>query len=128
MFGFFEPREMRRFFAARGISCVKRVHAPGGNKSFDTSKKWLKPSRGMFAYDSITVSSAWELVSVSMCYSQGDGVNTPCLGVCTVPTSCVRLCSLVVPFLSCVLCGYLSWHGHVLPGTKVIKIMCVNQL
>ena len=31
---------------------------------------------GMFAYDSITVSSAWKLISVSMCYSQGDGVNT----------------------------------------------------
>ena len=30
----------------------------------------------MFAYDSITVSSAWELTSVSMRYSQGDGVNT----------------------------------------------------
>ena len=30
----------------------------------------------VFAYDSITVSSAWELTSVSMRYSQGDGVNT----------------------------------------------------
>ena len=30
----------------------------------------------LFAYDSITVSSAWELTSVSMHYSQGDGVNT----------------------------------------------------
>ena len=30
----------------------------------------------MFAYDSITVSSAWELTSVSMRYSQGEGVNT----------------------------------------------------
>ena len=27
-------------------------------------------------HGSITVSSAWELISVSMCYSQGDGVNT----------------------------------------------------
>ena len=33
-------------------------------------------SRGMLTYDSITVSSAWELTSVSMRYSQGDGVNT----------------------------------------------------
>ena len=24
--------------------------------------------------------------------------------------------------------GYLPWHSHVLPATKVIKIMCVNQL
>ena len=30
----------------------------------------------MFVYDSITVSSAWELTSVSMHYSQGEGVNT----------------------------------------------------
>ena len=55
---------------------VKRAHAPGGNKTFETNKKRLKSSRGMFAYDSITVSSAWELTSVSMHYSQGDGVNT----------------------------------------------------
>ena len=55
---------------------VKRVHAPGGNKTFETSKKRLKSSRGMFEYDSITVSSAWELTSVYMRYSQGDGVNT----------------------------------------------------
>ena len=27
-------------------------------------------------YDSITVSSTWELTSVSMYYSQGDGVYT----------------------------------------------------
>ena len=101
---------------------------------FETGKKRLKSSGGMFTYDSITVSSAWELISVSMCNSQGDGVNTPCLGLCTVPTGsvrlcsvvlrCVRLCSFLVPFL----CGYLPWHGHVLPGTQVIKIMCVNQL
>ena len=41
----------------------------------------------MFAYDVMTVSSAWELIPVPMCYSQGDGVNTPRLGLCTVPTS-----------------------------------------
>ena len=44
---------------------------------FETNKKRLKSSRGMFAYDSITVSPAWELILVSMCYSQGDRVNTP---------------------------------------------------
>ena len=43
---------------------------------FEINKKRLKSSRGMFAYDSITVSSAWELTSVSTRYSQGDGVNT----------------------------------------------------
>ena len=36
----------------------------------------LKLSRGMFGYVSITVSSACGLTSVSMRYSQGDGVNT----------------------------------------------------
>ena len=30
----------------------------------------------LFAYDSITVSSAWELTSVSMRYSQGAQINT----------------------------------------------------
>ena len=29
-----------------------------------------------YDYDSITVSSAWELTSVHMRYSQGDGVHT----------------------------------------------------
>ena len=48
------------------IISVKRVHAPGGDKTFETNKKRLKSSRGMFAYNSITVSSAWELISVSM--------------------------------------------------------------
>ena len=42
----------------------------------ETSKKRLKSSRAMFAYDSITVSYASELTSVSMRYSQGDGFNT----------------------------------------------------
>ena len=32
--------------------------------------------RSLLSYDSITVSSTWELASVSMRYSQGDGVNT----------------------------------------------------
>ena len=42
---------------------------------FEISRKRLS-SRGMLNDDSITVSSAWELTSVSMRYSQGDGVNT----------------------------------------------------
>ena len=32
-----------------------------------------------------TVSSAWELTSVSMHYSQGNGVHTPLSRACTVP-------------------------------------------
>ena len=81
---------------------VKRVHAPGENKTFETSKKRRKSSTGMFAYDSIIVSSAWELTSVSMRYSQGDGVNTSLsrLMYCTH-----ELCSVV--FGSVCLCSFL---------------------
>ena len=60
-----------------------------------------------YDYDSITVSSAWELTSVSMCYSQGGGVHTPlsrlvlyprycsycgCCGVCGLPSA--RSCAV----------------------------------
>ena len=41
----------------------------------------------MFEYDSIIVSYTRELTSVSMCYSEEDGVDTSLLGLCTVPTS-----------------------------------------
>ena len=75
---------------------VKRVHAPWGNKTFETSKKRLKSSRGMFKYDSMTVSSAWELISVSMRYSQGGGVNT---SLSRLMYCAHVVCSLVVPFL-----------------------------
>ena len=80
-------------------------------------------SRGMFRYDSITVSCARELASVSMRYSQGG------LGLCTVRTIsiglCVRWSFRSVP-VSCVQLS--SVHGHVLPGTLIIKIMRGNQL
>ena len=89
-------------------------------------------SRGMSSYDSITVSSAWELTSVSMRYSQGDEVNTF--------RSRITYCTHVLVFhvsglqvlFSCVLFlyvnGYVPWHGHVLPRAPVIKIMRVNQI
>ena len=35
----------------------------------------------MIEYDPITVSYAWELTSVSMCYSQRDGFNTSLFGL-----------------------------------------------
>ena len=85
----------------------------------------------MFAYDSITVSSAWELISVSMCYSQGDGFDTSLsrLMYCThALLSLIYLLLYTSYLLPCVMCDYLPWHGHVLPGTTVIKIMCVHQL
>ena len=82
-------------------------------------------SRGMFRYDFITVSSARELTSVSMRYSQGG------LGLCTVRTIsialCVRWSFRSVPFL-CRVYSYLPRHDHVLPGTLIIKIMRGNQL
>ena len=37
----------------------------------EAREKRLKPSRGMFAYDFITVSSAWELTSVSALLTWG---------------------------------------------------------
>ena len=169
-------------------------------------------SRGMLSYDSITVSSAWELTSVSMRYSQGEGVNTSLSRITTVPTSwCTSVSPSVGIDSSCVVVvvvvvdshiqrivlateettatqqvshrpikrqsrlwsqrgtkvngshhgdnpllrptgiqiatksyaalqamaptnikygvyGYLPWHGHVLSGTLIIKIMCVNQI
>ena len=73
MFGFFEPREMLRSFAARWIYCLKFVRNgfthPEGDKTFETSRKRILSSREIFAYDSITVSSTWELTF--MRYSQG---------------------------------------------------------
>ena len=65
------------------------------------------PSRGIFAYDSITVSSAWELTSVPMRYSQGEGINTSLSRImyCTYESYIVSvLCIVVVPFPSCVVC------------------------
>ena len=82
----------------------------------------------MLTYDSITVSSACELTSVFMRYSQGDGVNTSLsrLVYCTLVyyVGCVIISG--VPFLYAY--GYLPWHGHVLPGTLIKKIMCANQI
>ena len=68
----------------------------------------------MFGYDSITVSYAWELISVSMCYSHGDGFNTSLSRLCTVPTTyllvlyteCLDLCIVfgIVVFGGMVMC------------------------
>ena len=60
--------------------------------------------------DSITVSSTWELPSVYMRYSQGDGVNTSLyIGLCTVPMFyslvCLRAYSIVL---------YCFTHGTIM--------------
>ena len=59
----------------------------------------------MFAYDSVTISSAWELISVSMCYSQGDGFDTSLsrLMYCTH-----ALLSLIYFLLTSLCCVWLS--------------------
>ena len=74
--------------------------------------------------DSITVSSSWELASVSMRYSQEDGVNTSLyrLMYCTH----VLLSRLSTCLLYCVILLYPR-HEHVLSGTIIIKMMCVHQ-
>ena len=92
---------------------MKRVHAPGG----------------MIKYVAIIVSCAWELTSVSMCYSQGNGFNTSLSRL--LPDSVVVVVS-VVSVDKCLtdgvfgVCGYVWWYGHVLPRTTLIKIMCVH--
>ena len=67
---------------------MKRIYVPGG----------------MREYVAITVSQLWELTSVSMCYSQGDGFNTSLSGLgyynCTLPT--VSVCFVVVYKRPCV--------------------------
>ena len=78
----------------------------------------------MFAYDSITVSSAWELISVSMSYSQVNRSNTSLYSLmyCTH-----ALLTYILPYIlrtslfPCLVfvCGCLPWHGYVLPGTTV---------
>ena len=85
---------------------------------------------GMFGYDSITVSYAWEFISVSMCYSQGDGFNTFLSRFVLYPRVTVLLALRVYGVSWSVYCVGCScrWHGHVLPGTTLIKIMCVHQL
>ena len=74
--------------------------------------------------DSITVSSTWELSSVYMRYSQGDGVNTSLyrLMYCTH----VLLSRLSTCLLYCVILLYPR-HDHVLSGTIKIKMMCVHR-
>ena len=54
------------------------------------------------SYDSITVSSTWELTPVSKRYSQGDGVHTPLSRLVLYPHSlsvyvCVTLCYIALP-------------------------------
>ena len=64
---------------------MKRVYAPRGKLNVGDKQETVDLIEGGVecrSYDYITVSSTWELTSVSMrYYSQGDGVHTPCLGL-----------------------------------------------
>ena len=60
-----------------------------------------------------------------MRYSQGDGVNTSLARLVLYPRSVT-----VVTAFSVFYCVPLCYprHGHVLPGTIIIKSMCVHHL
>ena len=61
--------------ARDGLDCIYAENLVAQYGISVTSNIPDSPSVGM--NDSITVSSAWELTSVSMHYSQGNGVHTP---------------------------------------------------
>ena len=63
--------------------------------------------------DSITVSSVWELTSVYMRYSQGNGVHTSLSRLVLYPRSVFSECISV--------CVDYPQHGHVLYGTIMIN-------
>ena len=78
----------------------------------------IRDGTAVFGYDYISVSYAWELVSVSMCYPQGDEINASLSRVCTVPTSYFLPC-----LTNCLACVYGVWYivlGVVADGT----VMC----
>ena len=81
----------------------------------------------MIEYAPITVSYAWELTSVSMCYSQGDGFNTSLFRFLQFSCAHSRSISSLTDGVS-VLCDYVRWYGHVLPRTTLTEIMCVHYL
>ena len=73
---------------------VKRVSRTQGE-----IKRWRQARNGdllegdVGVNDSTTVSSGWELTSVSMHYSQGNGVHTPLSRLVLYPRSvCVCVC------------------------------------
>ena len=86
---------------------VRRVHEPRGKLNVGDKQETVDLIEGDVecrSYDSITVPSTWELTSVYMRYSQGDGVHTPlsrlvlyprviCKSLCV----CVLLCYIALP-------------------------------
>ena len=83
-------------------------------------KRWRQARNGdlleedVGVNDLITVSSAWELTSVSMHYSQGNGVHTPLSRLVLYPRSvCDYQCISVI--------SDYPRHGYVLYRTRIIK-------
>ena len=131
MFGFFEPREMLRSFAAKGIYCLKLV--VNGSRTRG-EKNRLRLTRTAYIIEGdVEIGFHNRFICVGLDISiyalltGGRSLIPSCLGLCNVSTGCVYFSSCTcVPFLY--VYGYLPWHGHVLPRTLIIKIMCVNQL
>ena len=63
-----------------------------------------------------------------MRYSQGYGVNTSLSRLVYCTHVYYAGCVIISGVLFLYVYGYLSWHGHVLPGTLIINIMCANQI
>ena len=74
--------------------------------------KRVYASGGMIEYAPITVSYAWELTSVSMCYPQGDGFNTSLSR--SLQLHCTPGESIVVLQTVCLLCVVI-FGGTVMP-------------
>ena len=105
------------------------VHAPRGKLNVGGKQETVDLIEGDVecrSYDSIPVSYTWELTSVSMRYSQGDGLHTPLSRLVLYPLSVVSEC-LSTFVLSCVILRYPR-HGHVLTGTIIIKINVCTRI
>ena len=70
----------------------------GIQMSNTVKNRWIIISGLVGVNDSITVSSAWELTSVSMHYSQGNGVHTPLSRLVLYPRS---VCVCVIEVYKC---------------------------
>ena len=69
---------------------MKRVYAPRGKLNVGDKQETVGLIEGDVecrSYNSITVSSTWELTSVSMRCSQGDGVHTSLYWLVLYPRS-----------------------------------------
>ena len=77
------------------------VAPAGASNKLDVQNEW-EENIFVGVNDSTTVSSAWELTSVSMHYSQGNEVHTPLSRVVLYPRSvcvyrCLDKCSIGLP-------------------------------